>query len=125
MSKRKTTAIRRRQPKTIEYFFRQLRLLEIKATEMERRLKREQGSRCFRGVSGSRDCDSSTGRRHQQRDQDASAGAVMARGTGSTPMMDITAKLRRIINTRADMARPMDIEAGRRKSRRSRLVSDG
>jgi hypothetical protein len=42
----------------------------------------------------------------------------MARGTGSTPMMDITAKLRRIINARADMARRwhrMDIEAGRRK----------
>ena len=47
MSKRKTTAIRRRQPKTIEYFFRQLRLLEIKATEMERRLKREQGPVAF------------------------------------------------------------------------------
>jgi hypothetical protein len=39
--------IGRRQPKSAAYFFRQIRLFEIRVTELERRLKREQGPVAF------------------------------------------------------------------------------
>ena len=48
MTKRsKTYTIKPKRPPTAAYFERQIRLLQIQATELERRLKRQQGPAAF------------------------------------------------------------------------------